>query len=222
MLTKQIHGTANSHASIQTDHGQEGMRHPANQAELTPCWLPGCFKTWKWNTGQPVCYTYFFIKCYRNSALIVKWSDRITPVGSLSLDLVQYTKNEHIKLPRKLDFPMHYKMIEDSIASWYACSLPQWSPSERYFPSMIKTLYAGKLVPSWRFSLHRKHGEKTMTTVPTAYNTPLWIMQPCKCSLQFAGKKRKDEDMFPFQAPHWAESTGKQTLPHLSRQWCNL
>jgi len=40
-----------------------------------------------------------------------------------------------------------------------------------------------------RFSLHRKHSEKTVTIVATAYNTPLWIMQPVQSSLQFAGKK---------------------------------
>lgn len=29
MLMKQMHGAAHSHASVQTVHGQEGMRHPA-------------------------------------------------------------------------------------------------------------------------------------------------------------------------------------------------
>lgn len=41
MLMKQIHGAVNSHASVQTDHGQEGMRHPATQTELPPHWLLG-------------------------------------------------------------------------------------------------------------------------------------------------------------------------------------
>lgn len=137
--------------------------------------------------------------------MIVKWSDRITPVGSLFLDLIQYAKNEHIKLPLKLNFPVHYKMIEGSISWWCACSLPQWSTNEKYFPSKIKALYGGKKESPvlWgQVSLHRKHGEKTMTIVATAYNTPLWIMQPSKSSLYFAVKKgwvrtRFHEELFP-------------------------
>lgn len=78
-----------------------------------------------------------------------------------------------LNFPLKLNFPVHYKMIEDSIAWWDACSLPQWSTSERYFATQ-----------------RQKHCMGSMRNY--------------------------------VQAPHWAEPTGEQTLPHLSRRWCNL
>lgn len=38
---EKLYGAANSHASVQSDNGQDSMRHPVNQTELHSLWILG-------------------------------------------------------------------------------------------------------------------------------------------------------------------------------------